>query len=169
MRILGMKFAESDAARFHALVDRRGDSECWSWTGAVNNDGYGRFKVGGRSGKLLLAHRVAYALHQQTPRCGFLVCHKCDNPGCCNPAHLFMGRPRRNVGDMIAKGRRGRPNAKLSREGTAEVQRLREGGARADELALRFGVTPDRVRALSPARRRRRRTGISLIRVDGSG
>jgi hypothetical protein len=80
----------------------RGEPDaCWPWTGATDPKGYGKVRV---DGKTRLAHRVAYELgHGKTP--GPCVMHKCDNPPCCNPAHLVDGTVVLNNADCIAKGR----------------------------------------------------------------
>lgn len=76
--------------------------ECWQWTGASTKDGYGFMAFRGRTWK---AHRVSYTLfHGEVPE-GLFVCHHCDNPGCVNPQHLFLGHASANVADMVRKGR----------------------------------------------------------------
>jgi hypothetical protein len=92
-----------------ALIGRMNDSlklnektGCFLWTASTRKDGYGQVKV---NGELKSAHKVAYTLVKGKVPEGQLVCHKCDNPACCNPAHLFLGNSSKNVGDMVKKGR----------------------------------------------------------------
>jgi hypothetical protein len=73
------------------------DSGCWEWTGYLKK-GYGWTGAG-------LAHRKAYALAFGAIPAGMLVCHRCDNPRCCNPAHLWLGTNGDNIRDMARKGR----------------------------------------------------------------
>lgn len=73
-------------------------SGCWEWTGAIRKDGYGQC---GRRG----AHRAAYEhAYGPIPK-GMFVCHSCDNPPCCNPAHLWIGSSHDNLVDCALKGR----------------------------------------------------------------
>lgn len=75
---------------------------CWPWTGGVDTYGYGRFKFGG---KWQVSSRTALSTTAIIPS-GCYACHACDNPICCNTSHMFVGTPRENTRDMIAKGRR---------------------------------------------------------------
>jgi hypothetical protein len=87
------------ADEFWALVDKRGPDECWPWMGPINIDGYG-------AGMNMTAHRKAFSLHhgREIPK-GAWICHHCDNPPCCNPAHLYEGDRRTNMRDQIDRGR----------------------------------------------------------------
>lgn len=89
--------------RFWRHVDKSGD--CWTWTGSLKSDGYGRLGAGGRSGKYLCAHRVSYELHHGVIPEGMVVMHECDNPACVNPAHLSLGTYSDNTQQACDKGR----------------------------------------------------------------
>lgn len=104
-------FCASMEDRFWRFVVKGDESECWEWTGSLNNKGYGKIGENAPSRKTMLAHRASYVLHNGEIPNGFVVCHRCDNPKCVNPSHLFIGTNIDNVADMIAKGRdyRGEP------------------------------------------------------------
>ena len=90
------------AVRVAERTDRREDGACWPWLGPRNAKGYGTIKVGQSS---RLAHRMAFlALVGPIPE-GMCVCHRCDNPPCCNPKHLFAASQRDNVLDCVQKKR----------------------------------------------------------------
>lgn len=77
-------------------------SKCWIWNGAVNNKGYGVFRI---NGKNYYAHRIAHEIFKGTIPDGLLVCHHCDNPPCVRPDHLFIGTISDNARDMVSKKR----------------------------------------------------------------
>jgi hypothetical protein len=89
--------------RFWSHVVRRTKDECWEWTLACTPKGYGRPRVLGRN---YMAHRLAWAFHhRQLPPVDRMVLHHCDNPPCCNPAHLRLGTHIDNMHDRKARGR----------------------------------------------------------------
>lgn len=95
------------AVRFWQFVTPAGDNDCWEWQGARMH-GYGCIRDGARN---VQAHRLAWkmATGQRIPT-GMVICHHCDNPPCVNAAHLFLGTPRDNVIDAVAKGRHSTPD-----------------------------------------------------------
>lgn len=107
---------ENDLARFWDKVDRSG--ECWEWTSQRNGGGYGLFSL---NGKPVYAHRLSYYLSNGVFD-GFVL-HKCDNPPCVNPEHLFVGTHQDNMDDMYAKGRRARAKPYQKKE-TRKVTKL---------------------------------------------
>lgn len=118
-------------------------SGCWQWTGNVNKSGYGRI-FDGRD--VVLAHRLSYELHTGVTPGEKKVCHRCDNPPCVNPDHLFLGDMAKNVHDMIEKGRHAHgervPQAKLTEAQVKAIRALHAAGEhRHVDLAELFGVS----------------------------
>lgn len=126
--------------RFMAKVDQSAD--CWIWTARKTPQGYGRFSLHGVN---KLAHRVAFELFQG-PIGGLHVLHRCDNPSCVNPDHLWLGTNADNVADKVVKGRTPdlagsrNPNSKLSAEDVLEIRCQFMSGVGRAELAKRYGV-----------------------------
>jgi hypothetical protein len=109
--------------RFWMFVKKGEPNECWPWLGALaRNGGYGIYKRHGRYEPCERSPRVAYELTFGTkPPPEVFVCHRCDNPRCCNPHHLFLGSPKDNNADMWAKGRgsKGEKHAAIMRAARA--------------------------------------------------
>ena len=126
--------------RFWKFVDKRADDACWPWVGRTDIRGYGQFRVGDAPRP---APRVSYQIHFGDIPEGMYVCHACDEPGCVNPAHLFLGSPRDNAVDMVNK-RRHRfgersPFSKLVPDDVRAIRGLYPG-VPVRELSERFGV-----------------------------
>jgi hypothetical protein len=125
--------------RFLEKVSPEPNTGCWIWTASTRRDGYGRFRV---EGCTVLAHRVSYEL-SVGPIGDKHVLHKCDNPACVNPDHLFLGTNADNMRDRNAKGRQARQrgeangSAKLSRE---DVLAIRGDPRTATAVAKEYGV-----------------------------
>ncbi len=140
---------------------------CWLWTGAHITSGYGHFEVNGHH---YLAHRTAWELAHGPIPAGLIVCHRCDNPTCVRPDHLFIGTQSDNIHDMITKGRAGSTQhperlahgkdhwtnqhpekvrrgegsnmAKLRERDVIAIRRLyREAGMRQVDLGQKFGIS----------------------------
>lgn len=146
------------SARFWSKVDRRGQNECWPWLAAVRrkDEGYGAFWFQGRH---VPASRMAFTLKYGAPQDGAEICHRCDNPQCCNPAHLFAGTRQQNNADKVQKRRHVRGSrintAVLQEDDVREIRRiaaeLKEQRGKywgAKEVAERYGVTPEHLRAI---------------------
>lgn len=120
-------------------------SGCWIWLGKKDKNGYGI--IGIRRGKQYRAHRIAYETFRGPIPESILVCHKCDEPSCINPRHLFLGTAKANTADMLQKGRANRlrgeahPSAKLENRHVAKIRELRATGMKLLSIANRFGVT----------------------------
>jgi hypothetical protein len=119
-------------------------SNCWEWGGSKDKDGYGLMHV---CKKLKRVHRVSYEVNSGEPiPNGIWVLHKCDNPGCCNPAHLFLGTSRDNINDCIKKKRwvYGDANGK-SKLNWYKVNQIRKryaaGEATQTKLSKEYGVS----------------------------
>lgn len=148
------KYTEKDIARFWEKVSVSSSiDECWNWTRYLDPHGYGGFRHGGRSGRCRIAHRVAFELTYGEIPDGLVICHKCDNPTCCNPNHLFQGTHADNVRDKVAKGRQHRgenhPGSKLTAK---QVQSLRQRYAAGKDtvasLASELGVHEETIRKI---------------------
>jgi hypothetical protein len=140
-------FPQHTIDRFWELVAIAGPDDCWPWLGGWDrkDSKYGRFYYGNFH---IRAHRLAYILTYGYIPEGTEICHKCDNPPCCNPAHLFAGTHQQNMSDMVAKGRlvglKGeRSNSvKLTAQQVLEIRSMYETGKYSHlGLAHTFGVS----------------------------
>lgn len=115
-------------------------SGCWEWLGPRSHE-YGALRAGGAT---WLAHRLSYTVYVGPIPDGDVICHRCDNPICINPEHLFTGSQADNLHDMHNKGRgvRGvKQHAHVVTEGDVRaIREAREQGIPATVLALRYGV-----------------------------
>jgi hypothetical protein len=138
--------SEVSRETFDQHVHRVPGSECWEWRWSGTPRGYGAVWSGGRQ---TYAHRKAYELFVGAIPDGMMVCHKCDNPKCCNPAHLFLGTQKDNMSDCVAKGRltkgehHGERNGrhKLTEDLVGWIRLFAKNGIPHRHIADLFGVT----------------------------
>jgi DNA-binding CsgD family transcriptional regulator len=151
---------ESVLARFWPKVDKAGD--CWVWTAADDNFGYGHFSMPDTSGasSLQLAHRVSWIIANGPIPDGMCVLHTCDNPPCVNPAHLFLGTQSDNAHDRDSKGRTvaahhfGEANgcAKLTKGDVIEIRHAYIEGETQRSIADRYGLTQSGIQSVVTGR-----------------
>lgn len=134
--------------RFWQYVNKTND--CWLWTGATRHFGYGVINMGGHNGHAERAHRLSWIMHNGEIPKDLCVCHKCDNPSCVNPNHLFLGTRADNNHDMQKKGRCDtvkRPkgeqsgNAKLKTEQVLQIRDRYSNGETLSALAKEYPVS----------------------------
>src|SRR3990167_5550740 len=139
---------------FWARVKRGDQDTCWLWRGSINKwtGGYGyAMRSGGVANR---AHRVSWELHNGAIPDGLFVLHRCDNPPCVNPAHLFLGTNADNMADMAAKGRHGRTI--LTPDQVRDIRR-RLGSRRTPagvrmKLSSEYGVSVSTIKAIKANR-----------------
>lgn len=140
--------------RFMAKVQPDPVSGCWWWNGPASETSPGRYIGNERvGGKTRSAHRLSYELHNGPIPGGLYVCHRCDQPMCVNPAHLFLGTAADNMRDRDAKGRQARgERIGASKLDALRVETLRIAAATGvftqDQLAKWWGISPSGVRAI---------------------
>ena len=110
-------------------------TECTEWTGPRDKKGYGRTWFRGKTER---AHRAVWAEKYGAIPPGMCVCHRCDNPGCVNLAHLFMGTNADNVQDKVSKNRQYRKPSKLTSEQIQQIRAARRGEIR--KLCREIGI-----------------------------
>jgi hypothetical protein len=121
------------------------DTLCWNWQSRIDSKGYGHMRFGGRE---MLAHRLAWLLFRGEDPGARFVLHKCDNPLCVNPDHLFLGDAGDNIRDCGAKGRRAKKHFKASWLEIETMKRLQHTLSNS-AIAKRFGIGHRQVRMLT--------------------
>lgn len=134
---------------FMHLVDRK-ESGCWEWNKSRNNrrGGYGQKTV---NYKVYSSHRLSYLVFNGDIPDGMLVCHKCDNPPCCNPDHLFLGTHKDNAVDAWEKGRMPLPSyiprgndvwcSKLTESDVLSISEKLSNGVHSSEIQKEYGIS----------------------------
>lgn len=177
------RFAEKQAGKIHTPRKKRGmmivsyerlisntdkcknPKACWNWLKSKNEKGYGKTRS---EGKLHYTHRLSWELVNGKIPVGLFVLHKCDNPSCINPNHLFLGTSKDNFEDMMKKGRSNHPTgirhgsktkpdkvvrgekiftSKLNTSLVLEIREIKKStGVSNNVIAEKYGVTPPTIR-----------------------
>lgn len=153
-RFKGVNSMSPVNVRFYASFTRDGPihpihGQCWQWTMHTCKKGYGRFSFEGRQEH---AHRSSYKMLVGPITDDLHVLHKCDNPGCVNPKHLFLGTEIDNVKDKTKKNRQAKGEtsslAKLDEKKVREIRELHDRGLRAPMIGKMFNVHKDTIHAI---------------------
>jgi len=148
---------------FWVDVDKNGPihpehGQCWQWIGCVGTRGYGQC-YDGRNKPPCRAHRMSWRLKYGNLEDKDLVLHKCDNPLCVNPEHLFIGTHQDNMKDKVAKGRGNPPvgerhgQAKITEDSVREIKSLYKAKVSQGSLAKRFGVCQQQISRIVTGKR----------------
>lgn len=114
---------------------------CWNWSGCTNSKYYGQLR---RNGKKVGAHRAFYEYYVGPVPNDLLVLHRCDNPRCVNPKHLFLGTNKDNMDDMTAKGRENKVRGEqhgMSKLTDEQVLAIRKDTRAQWEIAIDYNVS----------------------------
>ena len=143
------------AERFWEKVNVCSPDDCWEWKAFRSEWGYGLLNVNGHPES---AHRISYELHFGCIPDGMFVCHKCDNPPCVNPSHLWLGTHQDNTDDRTQKSRQpvgeNHPSAKLTDIQVIEIRERYAQGEFQRDLAIEYGVAQSNISQIVNRKRR---------------
>lgn len=157
---LHIKPIQSIADRLWDKVNKDGPlhprlgTKCWVWTGALAPKGYGAINECGKSRKTLRTHRVAWTVINGEIPNNLWVLHKCDNPPCCNPDHLYLGTSDQNIDDMHSRRRNKNPprfygedhgNAKFTNDKVRTIRKSYINGNTVTELSKVYETSPAQI------------------------
>ena len=140
---------------FHKLMDNLDinyKTGCWNWARSRvgGKDGYGAIYLPVKQQRY--AHRVSWQVFRGEIPEGAVVCHKCDNRGCVNPEHLFIGTQADNVADMVSKSRHAHGaqviTAKVSASDVIQIRNMAGAGHTAKDIGKKFGISFQQVRRI---------------------
>lgn len=156
-----VKITTQNIHNFNAKVDKSGPlpdqsnphytglNRCWVWTGATTNRGYGSINL---RRVMVGSHRFAFIVKNGSIPDGSQVLHRCDNPACVNPDHLFLGSRSDNMKDMCSKDRHNKPfgeshsSCKLTDKQVDEIRRIHQSRKITHrELGCMFGVSHNNI------------------------
>ena len=135
--------SEDDKQRFFSKIKISGPDDCHEWGFCQNGYGYGVWRL---RRVTYISTRISYFISTGVQPGNLRVCHRCDNPGCCNPKHLFLGTSKDNSQDMVKKGRSRRGSSHsgsiLTEDDVSKIRELHAiGELTQQQIADRFNVT----------------------------
>lgn len=143
LRKFPFEAVKQNPQKFWSMIDV--NKSCWEWTGRLNKYGYGQLSAGNAE---ILAHRAAYFLSNDSFDNSLCVLHKCDNPKCCNPSHLYQGTHAENMLDMKIKGRRKNVNtkekngrSKINQQIADNIRKLKKIGLRLIDISTIYSIS----------------------------
>ena len=151
-RISAGENPDNFASRFLSKAHKDLETGCWNWADSKSR-GYGRLKI---NGVFVTAHRISWAYHTRQDPTGLMICNRCDNRGCVNPDHLYVGtdadllqvkRERGRSGNGGLSGERN-PRAKLTEMSVLKIRQRIAAGAYNVDIAKEFGVTHSMISAI---------------------
>lgn len=161
--------------RLWSYINVRGNDDCWEWNGIRSVPGYGRVTLHkGKFHSTMNAHRALYLLKRgyfdsdQNPNLFDMhILHKCDNPPCCNPNHLFLGTHQDNMFDMHRKGKvpfgTNSGRATLCEDDVADIIEMSEDGFSYREIARSFDVGKSTIGEILTGKRWSHISGIGKV------
>ena len=158
IKFIGKKrlYCSSQCCFLYQII--KNENGCWEWQGLLNVGGYGYF-TDYSIGKRCLAHRYSYKIYRGEITNNLHVCHKCDNPKCCAPDHLFLGTDKENMQDCKDKGRTAKgdkvarkgednKNSKFTNEIVLDIRKMCEEGYKDRQIAEKHNCSVYQINAV---------------------
>jgi len=144
--------------KFWHYVKTGAEKECWEWLGYKDKDGYGKMRTGNTN---QAAHRISWQIHNGEIPTGQMVLHKCNNPSCINPSHLYLGDHLQNMQDRLNSGHypknEDHPNVKFPDD---IVEQIRKSNKTYKELSQQFNISASQISNI--------KRGVQRIPDEGS-